>query len=216
MSREETVYTWDGPPRISLTRRDVSLPSGRTYLAHQLNGGDGTGVVIIGRCGQSLLFVESLRPLVDAAVLELPRGFADAAESTPEETAAREFLEETGLELHSPTEIGRYWTDTGIYPAEVAVITGQCDADAAPATTDGETIRTRWIPKSDIPHLIQTGQLRDAHTLSSLTLWQTSRRRFLPAEEFTAHKYPRAGFNPDALRDELDAATATEPRDPYA
>lgn len=167
----DPVYAWRGPPRIRLLRGPARLPSGLEYHAHKLEAGHGTAVVVMARRSDHILFVESHRPLVGARLLELPRGFADAADRDPLETASRELREESGWSLHAPRVIGDYWTDTGLYPAPVSVIEGEARTPTgAPAPPGPEVLRTRWVHRTRLASSIASGEFQDAHTLSALAL----------------------------------------------
>src|SRR5690554_6940614 len=57
---------------------------------------EGDGAVAVVTDGTRVLFIEADRPAIDQTLWELPRGQADAADTSPTVTAARELLEETG------------------------------------------------------------------------------------------------------------------------
>lgn len=176
MSNSEIVYEWQGPPHLKLSRRIMQLPSGFEYLGHELQANPGRdGAVVVGERRNALLFVEHYRPLVDATLLELPRGFGDEADPDIAYTAAREFREETGLILLQPQTLGRYFTDTGIYPAPVTVVYGQVPSDAAPAPGE-EVTGVCWVARASIPEMIAAGEFQDGHTLSALALLLTSQK----------------------------------------
>ena len=59
-----------------------------------------------------VLIVRQYRPAVERYMLELPSGLVDPGE-TPEETARRELLEETGYEAESLEVLGSMFPDTG-------------------------------------------------------------------------------------------------------
>lgn len=61
---------------------------------------------------ERVLIVRQYRPAVERYTLELPSGIVDAGE-TPEETARRELLEETGYEAGEVEGLGGMEPDTG-------------------------------------------------------------------------------------------------------
>ena len=72
---------------------------------------DYVGVVAITTDGD-MLFVRQYRPAIEATVLELPAGMVDPGES-PQDTIARELIEETGHETETLEHLGTLYSDTG-------------------------------------------------------------------------------------------------------
>lgn len=61
---------------------------------------------------QKVILVKQYRPAVEAVVTELPSGHVEKNES-PEESASRELLEETGYRASAMECLGSLWSDTG-------------------------------------------------------------------------------------------------------
>lgn len=176
MTDAEILYSWDGPPRVRLLRREAETPGGVRYPAHWLEVGDGsTGVVAVAHDGENALFVVSPRPAAGETLLELPRGFGRRQDGKdPVDAAAadamRELVEETGYDGSQPHVLGAYVVDSSVYPQRVAVVELRVDRDQEPTAPDGETAGSRWIRWRDIGGILARGEVRDAHTLSALAL----------------------------------------------
>ncbi len=172
----ERVYHWNGPPEIELWREPVRLATGLEYSAHALRvQGGRPGVVVVACSGGDLLFVETERPAVGGRLLELLRGFgeADPADSSaPVSDALRELAEETGLRARDARVLGSYVTDSSILPGVVVVVACVVEDRRPSGSTDREIERAVWIPRDQITHMVASGALRDAHTLSALAILQ--------------------------------------------
>lgn len=168
----EIVYRWEGPPAIQLSRRHVTPPTGVPFELHELTVQDGRpGAVIVATRDDSILFVHHYRPALGELLVELPRGFAELADSGALTTGVREFSEELGLPLVEARLIGEYIVDTSIYPTRVGVITGELPMEALPGDTDGEISDWMLIPVREVQGWIRRREIHDAHTLSALAVF---------------------------------------------
>jgi ADP-ribose pyrophosphatase len=167
----ETLYEHsDGLP-VRLEGAPRTGADGSMYRHHRLVVAEGRpGAVILALSAGNMLLVLSNRSAAGATLWELPRG-AGEPDETSTETALRELLEETGLRATSATEIGRYVTDSTIFPQRVAVVSCLVDSGDPVGLADGEVLDQRWIPVGEIPELIRNGTLADAHSLAALSLY---------------------------------------------
>lgn len=174
----ESVYLWEGPPRLELLRETVVPAVGAPWQHHRLVVQRGIpGVVIVAGDASRLLFVRHARPGVGDDRLELPRGFGDPGPGHPESdddaacrNGTRELREETGHHALSARVLGRYVTDSALLPGTIAVVGIEVDLSRAPEPTDGETMSTVMVDRADVPRLVRCGAVADAHTLSGLAL----------------------------------------------
>src|SRR5690606_3614052 len=80
------------------------------WVRHRsLSNAQGDGAVAVVTDGARVLLIEVDRPAIDRTLWELPRGQADAADESPNATAARELLEETGRVATETRLIGQIW-----------------------------------------------------------------------------------------------------------
>lgn len=167
-----TVYESDHgqPVRLEVSRSTHGV-NGTGYPHHRLVIAEGrTGAVFFAIHDRHVLLVLSARKAAVGVLWELPRGVGDPGE-TVLETALRELREETGLHGHSARLLGRYVTDSSIFPQPVAVVSCEVDSRVARSSTDGEISGQQWIPIADIPKLVNDGTLADAHTLAAITMF---------------------------------------------
>lgn len=190
------VYECGGGLPVRLEVADVERPPGSRYLHHRLVVADGRpGVVILARRGDEVLLVRSVREAVGGELWELPRGsseVADAegvgiagaesvagedpadsgsdAEATLVRAGCRELREETGWSASEARLIGRYRTDSTIFPQRMGVVLCRVDPPAQQGGTDGEVEEARWIGRVELDRMVRDGEIVDAHTLSALAL----------------------------------------------
>lgn len=178
MSEPETVYLWEGSPRLELTRQQVTLPSGLTFASHTLIAQNGKpGVVVIAGDAERILLVRQYRPGVGGELLELPRGFGEndpGAFESPEVAQCadgeRELLEETGYKASGSRVLGSYITDSALLPGRVAVVEAIVDHAQHPAALDGEVNAVIWVERTALKRMAREGDFTDAHTLAALAL----------------------------------------------
>jgi ADP-ribose pyrophosphatase len=171
------VYEAAGNLPVRLEVADVEHPPGNHYLHHRLVVADGRpGVVIAAGDGTSVLLVRSRRASVDAELWELPRGSSDlddgkSADENSDEAliraGLRELHEETGYRGHAARIIGRYVTDSTVFPQRVAVVQCTVERNATPQPTDGEVEEARWFTIDTLRHMVVNAEIRDAHTLAA-------------------------------------------------
>ncbi|HEV7129680.1 MAG TPA: NUDIX hydrolase [Ktedonobacterales bacterium] len=94
--------------RVEEIRRDDGRMSTRELVDHQ------PSAVIVPYLEKSdeIIFIEQYRDAARKVLLELPAGMIPT-ESTPEETAQRELLEETGYRASHLRPLGNYYTSPG-------------------------------------------------------------------------------------------------------
>lgn len=181
------VYEAGGSLPIRLEVADVEHPPGRRYLHHRLVVADGRpGVVIVARRAGELLLVLSERRGAGREMWEFPRGSGEAEDAGGEDeygdgalirAGSRELREETGWTAREPEVIGRYLTDSTVFPQRVGVVACEIDPADPRGETDGEIDDVRWVSDSQLEELVRDGVVIDAHTLSALALLRARRDR---------------------------------------
>ncbi|GEM_PF-1876174 len=178
----------DDPLPVRLEGADVEHPPGQRYRHHRLVVGDGRpGVVIVAQKGDRLLLVRSKRLAVGEELWELPRGSSEASDqqdgkddsdATLVAAAKRELAEETGYEEAQVVEasvLGRYFTDTTVFPQRVAVVHCVLQDELPKGTKDGEIQEDRFVELRALLQDFRKGEsgmwnIRDAHTIAALGL----------------------------------------------
>lgn len=123
----------------------------------------------------SIILVKQDRPFVKSVPWEIPRGGQENNE-TPEQTARRELMEETGFS--SPniafSLMSTIHPDSGILSAELPVFCAFLDQMTPQQSLEGqnETVEMKAFTWPEIRELILARQLKDSVTLSALTLYQ--------------------------------------------
>jgi ADP-ribose pyrophosphatase len=123
-------------------------------------------VSIVAVEGGLIVVVRQTRAGANERTLELPAGSIEEGES-PEECAARELVEECGLEAGSWRELGSYW-------AAPDYSTEYVHAFEATELTDvgiGEREEGDDLVMERLPLRGVIGELTDANSLATLTLW---------------------------------------------
>ncbi len=123
---------------------------------------------------------------VDPVLVEIPGGFMDPGEA-PEQTAAREVHEETGLAADRLERVGRFILTAGGSDETVTIFAGRVTAPAADAdgiagygglASENEDIRIRILPAAAAIETALAGGYPNAITSLAL-LWFASRRDWL-------------------------------------
>lgn len=174
------VYEAHGTLNVRLEGAEVEHPPGNKYLHHRLVTGDGRpGVVVAAQRECSLLLVRSWRVSAGQDLWELPRGSSEVADTEDGDDCSsttliraglRELLEETGYRGADARVIGRYFTDSTVYPQRIGVVHCTVNTSIPSDTADGEIEEQRWFELDHLMRLVREGTVQDAHTLSALAL----------------------------------------------
>lgn len=172
-----TVYSWPGPPRITVATQPVHR-NGSQWLQHIVEGGEGGfGVVAVVTHDGKYLVVNHYRPVTGTSLVEFPRGFGRAprhgltVEQQACEDAEREVLEETGITTQNATFLGFIWPDSGLLGTKVAVVHVQAASHTPRAEQDGEIEQARWITKAELAQAIKDVGVCDGITLAAYAVW---------------------------------------------
>lgn len=158
-----------------LENLEVRLPNGRTTVYNLVTHPGAVTLVPVDDDG-NILFVRQFRMGAEAELLELPAGTLEPPEP-PDETAARELREETGMAARRIDELGRFFLAPG-YSSEYQYIYLARDLYPAPLSQDDdEFVRVERIPIAEAYHMAHTGLINDAKSLAALLL---AEERLLP------------------------------------
>jgi ADP-ribose pyrophosphatase len=116
-----------------------------------------------------IVLVKQYRHATGEELLEIPAGKLDPGEQ-PDETVARELVEEVGLHPRSLEHLATYYTTPG-FTNELFHLYLCTDAEVRPGKTDdGEVVEVVRRPVSSLRELLASGEVRDAKSLLGLAL----------------------------------------------
>lgn len=161
---------WTSPnERLIVQARDE-----KQWVRHRfVSNGEGNGAVVVAINDGKILFVQAPRPVISKTLWELPRGQADNIDKSPEETARREFEEETGLLVSALNALGLVYPDSGLCGDAVNVVMASVDSPDDAVESEYETLA--WLSPAEIRQEISAGHIRDGISLSALMLAQSKK-----------------------------------------
>lgn len=179
MQREETVSSeriYRG--RVVGLRVDtVRLPDGRTGRREIVEHGEAVVVVPLDR-EDRVVMVRQYRKPIERVLLELPAGGVDPGES-PLEAAQREMQEETGYLPGKLESLGGFYVAPGYCQEYLHLFLATELAPSRKPADEDEDIDVVPVPWTDVPRLLDSGEVCDAKSVAGLLrVWQ--RRAWRP------------------------------------
>lgn len=161
---ERTLYDhrW-----VRLSKVDVELPDGQRFEHHVVTLPAAAMVVLLDRDEERVLLMWRHRFTSDVWNWELPGGLVEAGEE-PAEAAAREVEEETGYQAGKLQHVVTFEPMIGMVRSPHHVFLGRDVTRVAAPIETTEMQVMRWIPLSDVAHLIADGAIRNSGTLVGL------------------------------------------------
>jgi len=129
-------------------------------------------VILILEDNKNFILVKNYRKAIDKIVLELPRGYGEN-NKTSLDTALRESLEETGYKIHknSIIKLGSINPNSAILSSEIDIYFANVTSKDKIKDSDSEVIDIIKINKNDIKQMILKGEIKDAFSLSAISLY---------------------------------------------
>ncbi len=154
-----TVGTFEGPGGERFERDLVHHPGAVVMVPYD----ERTGEVVL---------VRQYRSPLDSELLEVPAGKRDVKDEAPELTAARELVEETGLEAGRLELIGHFYNSPGFSDEESWCYLAR---DLRPVPDERHGIEEQHMtveryPLAEITRLVREGEITDAKTIVALML----------------------------------------------
>lgn len=122
-----------------------------------------------------IVLIRNYRVSIGRTLLELPAGTMEAGEP-PEETAARELIEETGYRAGRLKMIRKFYASPGICDEAMYLFAASELTQGEPDREASEQIENQLATWNDIEGWIDDGTIEDAKTLVGLMSY--SRKRF--------------------------------------
>ncbi|MEG2214855.1 MAG: NUDIX hydrolase [Oscillospiraceae bacterium] len=133
--------------------RDGAIDS-QSKLLHPRT--DAVIVIATDRSREHLLLIREFRLELDREIYGLPAGLIDSGE-TAEQTARREFKEETGLDLVEVRDVmPPSYCAVGLSNEQAICVFGIGEGDIAPSKETGEEISARWYSRDELRELLKT------------------------------------------------------------
>jgi 8-oxo-dGTP pyrophosphatase MutT (NUDIX family) len=156
---------------LSLREDEVEFPNGSTGPYTVVDKAD--FVLVLPYADGGFWLVQQFRYPVGSREWEFPQGGWPAGGSgTQVELAAAELAEETGLRAAQMTHLGRLFAAYGYSAQSYDVFLATDLVAGAPRREHSESdMIHRWFPEVEVRDMIRRGQLRDAHTVAALALY---------------------------------------------
>ncbi|MCR4846461.1 MAG: NUDIX hydrolase [Eubacterium sp.] len=169
ITRYDVSYrTEDGQSKIyEIISRNSDI---KTY--EELHGDKPDAVVIImtDETGERILLNREFRMAAGMWVINFPAGLIDAGE-TPEEAAARELREETGLEIVSIDDtMGLSYSAVGFSNEMNVCVIGKCRGEITLSDSAFEEIQAAWYTKEQVRELLKKERFA-ARTQAYVYMW---------------------------------------------
>lgn len=146
----------------------VRTPEGRIIDLDIVDHRESVALVPVDDSG-NVLFVRQYRHPTKTVILELPAGVVEAGE-TPDECAAREIREETGMAAREFRKIGSFYLAPGYSSEFMHVFLAKgLYADRLKGDED-ELIEVQKLPVRSVLEMAENGQIEDAKSLAALLL----------------------------------------------
>jgi ADP-ribose pyrophosphatase len=156
--------------------RRASQQSGREAEFYVLDASDWVNVVATTP-DDKIVLVEQYRHGVERATLEIPGGMVDPGDTSPEEAARRELLEETGFAADRWRLIGAVDPNPAIQSNRCYTFLAEGATRVAEPSPDGlEEIRVVLERASDVPVLLREGRIEHALVVAAFMWWSLDSR----------------------------------------
>lgn len=133
-------------------------------------GPDAVVLIMHSEDGERVLLNKEFRLAPGDWVYNFPAGLIDPGES-PEQAAARELREETGLTLIRITDhIGESYSAVGFSNEKNVCVVGVAEGEIQASDSDVEEIEAAWFTKEEIRELLKTSRFA-ARTQAYCYLW---------------------------------------------
>jgi len=160
-----TNHVFDGT-LLQVYVDEVKLPDGSRSTRDWIKHPGASAVVPVFQDG-SIMLLKQFRYPPRKLFIEVPAGKIDKGES-PRITALRELEEESGFTCKNLEQVGSLFPAIGYADEEIFVFVGWNLEESGKQTDDDEFLINHKIHFSDALKLIESGEIKDAKTITSI------------------------------------------------
>jgi ADP-ribose pyrophosphatase len=152
--------------RMRIEKSSFSLPDGSTRDRIVVRPGNAVAMLPIE--GEFCYLIRQYRFAIGATIYEVPAGTIDNGE-TPEETAYRELIEETGMKAGTMKPVGQLYTTPG-FTDEIIYLFEAYDLSPSDEylQDEDEVIEVVKVHRTDVKRMMKEGTICDAKTICLL------------------------------------------------
>lgn len=166
---EETCYRGI---LVQVDHMQVTLPDGRSAMREIVRKNGGAAVVPVDEQG-NVYMVRQYRVAFGKVMLEIPAGKLDDANENPDEAAARELEEETGLRAAKMEKLTQIVVSPGFCTEVIDIYLATGLSEHERHLDADEFLHVEKIPLSDLVKSAMRGEITDAKTAVGLFMaWQ--------------------------------------------
>lgn len=162
---------------MTLREDDIRRPDGRAGIYSVVDKPD--YALVIAQDGNNVQLVEQFRYPLGLRRWEFPQGTAPHhAHLDPEELAARELREETGLRAESLVRLGRLDVAPGMSSQRgwAFLATGITEGRHQ-REPEEQDMRSAWFGRAEVEAMIRGGDITDAQSIAAWTLLMLNEQR---------------------------------------
>jgi len=159
--------------RFTVNAMTITDKDGNAVMREVIRHG-GAVVILPILADGSVVMIDNYRRSVDQTLLELPAGTIETGES-PDSTAPRELIEETGYRAGTMTKVHEFFSCPGICDELMHLYVATDLVEGAPDRETTEQMENHVVSGDQVRELISTGKIRDAKTLIGL-YWYLANR----------------------------------------
>ena len=164
---ERVIYD---SPWVRLALTDVEIPGGARFDHHVVRMPAAASGTVVHDPERGVLLLWRHRFTTDTWGWEVPAGRIDEGE-TPEQTAARETLEETGWRPGRLRTLTTYFPHNGTSDATFHLFVADGAEHVGPPSDPSESERVEWLPPATLRDEIRAGRVGDGLSLTALLWW---------------------------------------------
>jgi ADP-ribose pyrophosphatase len=164
--------------RFTVARATYRAADGTTFERHIVHHPGAVGVIPLHDDG-TVTLVTQYRAALDRELVEVPAGIRDVEGEDDAATAARELVEEAGLEAGTLEYLAGYHNSPGFSDEQVALYlaTDLREVPHDPQGIEEQSMTLQRVPLDDALADIDAGRITDAKTVIGLLVLDRRRRR---------------------------------------